>query len=162
MVPHLSIFIILHFLALFPALSPSRPLGSCSPFPHLCNLDGKTHFRQLHPNGFDWPQSPCCSLCRGLYFLISSFKEQRKKFPGGRGQGRELEGTGNIFLTCSLRSFRFWCVLPSTRALLHGDKVTPPWCLDPYQWQEVFLLCCCHLFASSTYILGAVVIFQVL
>lgn len=136
MAPQLSIFIILHFLALSPALSPSRPLGGCSPFTHLCNLDGKTHFRQLHPNGFDWPQSPCCSLCRGLYFLISSFREQRKKFPGGRGQGRELEGTGNIFLTCGLRSFWFWCFLPSTRAPLYGDKFTPPWCLN--QWQNFF------------------------
>lgn len=98
--------------------------------------------------GFAWLQSPCCSLCCRLFPLVSSFKDQRKKFPEGRGQA-QLERTENVsFLTCALKSFWFWCFLPSTKAAVPyfmGINSLLPLCLKPYlRWKVLF---CFFLFS---------------
>ena len=59
----------------------------------------KTHLRQLHPNsdllGF---KVPAVSSAAGwLFFLISSFKDQRRVCSEGRGQGEELEKSREYF-----------------------------------------------------------------
>lgn len=59
----------------------------------------KTHLRQLHPSsdllGF---KVPAVSSAAGwVFFLISSFKDQRRVFPEGRGQGEELEKNREYF-----------------------------------------------------------------
>ena len=71
----------------------------------------KTHLRQLHSSsdllGF---KVPAVSSAAGWpFFLISSFKDQRRMFPEGRGQGEELVKIETIsFLICVLRLFWFW------------------------------------------------------
>lgn len=99
----------LYLIALVSNTAFSHSLYSCSSSSTPSGL--KTHLRQLHPSsdllGF---KVPAVSSAAGWPFsLISSFKDQRRVFPEGRGRGEELVKIETIsFLICVLRLFWFW------------------------------------------------------
>lgn len=99
---------------LFPARPLSHPLYSCSPFTHVCNLDGK------HTSG-NYIQTRICLASKSLLFpllqaIFPSFLLQRPKKEVSRRKGTRTVGKDRECFFFDLCPEIFWCFLPSTKA----------------------------------------------
>lgn len=133
----------------FIALISTPPFHACAaaPLSLICVIWIENTLQAITSKlRFAWLQSPCCSLCCRLFFLISSLRRQRKKFPEGKKQ-RRIIGRNRGFFFFDLLSEIFHFIIVFLFVCLFSFQ--QEWQYPMSTWKEMFLL-----LSSSVLLMG--------